>query len=232
MGQGQYDSASVSEGDSDHARSVPEGCDRVAPVSFARPDYGRVVDLHEWISTDLAAMRTRLFDGVLRLVPADRWHESVDGGGATLSGLVLHLARHHDLAVNTVIRGTEPLFAHQAINLELASSGPAIGISETEDRDATAAISPDALVQYATTVFDRTAAWLPTIDRDAFDLLPNAALRLTQHAGLTESELPWLFSMWADKKVWWMLQWPVLGHGHTHTGEATSLRNRMGLSPF
>jgi len=32
--------------------------------------------------------------------------------------------------------------------------------------------------------------------------------------------------------VWWFLQWPVLGHGHAHVGEAISVRNRMGLSPF
>jgi len=165
-------------------------------------------------------------------VPSDAWHDQIDGGGATLSGLALHLARHHDLAVNTVIRGTAPLFSEHADALGLTSAGPAIGISEAENRSATAHMPPDALVRYATAVFDETAAWLPSVDRDAFDLLPNTALRLTQHAGLAETELPWLFAMWAGKQVWWMLQWPVLGHGHTHTGEATSLRNRMGLSPF
>ena len=38
--------------------------------------------------------------------------------------------------------------------------------------------------------------------------------------------------MWLDRPVWWLLQWPVLGHGNAHVGEAISVRNRMGLSPF
>ena len=190
------------------------------------------MDLHQWIVADLASIRTRLFEGVLGIVPSARWAEQVDGGGGTLSGLVLHLARHHDLAVNTVIRGEQPVFTAHLEALGLAGAGPAIGISEAEDRSHTAHIPPAALLAYANAVFDTTATWLPTLDRDSFDLQPNTGHRLTQHAGLDEAELPWLYSMWSAKPVWWMLQWPVLAHGHTHTGEATSLRNRMGLSPF
>lgn len=190
------------------------------------------MDLHQWIIADLASIRAKLFDGVLRLVPTERWAEQVDGGGGTISGLVLHLARHHDLAVNTVVRGQQTLFTAHAAALGLADAGAAIGISEAEDRSRTAHIPTDALIAYATAVFDATADWLPSLDRDSFDLQPNTGHRLTQHAGLDETELPWLYSMWSGKQVWWMLQWPVLGHGHTHTGEATSLRNRMGLSPF
>ena len=48
----------------------------------------------------------------------------------------------------------------------------------------------------------------------------------------TRDEFPWLYSMWAGKALWWFVQWPVIGHGHAHVGEAISLRNRMGLSPF
>ena len=45
-------------------------------------------------------------------------------------------------------------------------------------------------------------------------------------------ELDWLHGMWNAKPVWWLLQWPVVGHGHAHVGEAISVRNRMGLSGF
>ena len=133
-------------------------------MSFTSPGYGRPVDLHQWISADLTSIRTKLIEGVLRLVPSERWHEQIDGGGATRSGLALHLARHHDLAVNTVIRGTAPLFFEHADALELTSAGPAIGISEAENRSATAHMPPDALVRYATAVFDETAAWLPSVE--------------------------------------------------------------------
>jgi hypothetical protein len=49
---------------------------------------------------------------------------------------------------------------------------------------------------------------------------------------LSVGEVDWLHRMWADKPVWWLVQWPVVGHGHAHVGEAISVRNRMGLSPF
>ena len=38
--------------------------------------------------------------------------------------------------------------------------------------------------------------------------------------------------MWDGHTVDWFVQWPVLGHGQAHVGEAISVRNRMGLSPF
>ena len=51
-------------------------------------------------------------------------------------------------------------------------------------------------------------------------------------ADLSSHDVGWLHRMWSDKPVWWLLQWPVIGHGHAHVGEAISVRNRMGLSPF
>jgi len=33
------------------------------------------VDLHQWMITDLASMRSKLFDSVIQLVRPDRWHE-------------------------------------------------------------------------------------------------------------------------------------------------------------
>jgi hypothetical protein len=66
----------------------------------------------------------------------------------------------------------------------------------------------------------------------ALDTIPDTSRRLAILAGLPVEEVPWLHRMWADKGVWWLVQWPVLGHGHAHTGEAISVRNRMGLSPF
>ena len=86
--------------------------------------------------------------------------------------------------------------------------------------------------EYVTAVFDGTAAWLEPLGSMALDIEPNTAYRLTNRAGLDAGEVPWLYDMWAGKALWWFVQWPVLGHGHAHVGEATSLRNRMGLSPF
>lgn len=205
-------------------------CQRGLTQSSVR--YGRAVDLHQWMITDLASVRSKLFDSVIRLVPSTRWHEQADGGGATLAGILLHIARHQDLAVNVVVRNHDPLFLAHREALGLAGRSMAVGLSEAEDRDATALIDPTALLDYVTAVFDGTHAWLEPLGSMALDIEPNAAYRLTHRGQLDEAEVPWLYSMWAGKALWWLVQWPVIGHANAHVGEAISIRNRMGLSPF
>ena len=190
------------------------------------------MDLHEWMVSDFASMRGKLFDSVVRLVRAERWHEQADGGGTTLAGLLLHIARHQDLAVNVVIRNHEPLFFEYREALGLQNEGVGVGLAERENRAATALVSPESVLHYATAVFDATADWLAPLGSLVLDIEPNTTYRLTNRGGLDPDEFPWLYSMWAGKQLWWFVQWPVIGHGHTHVGEATSLRNRMGLSPF
>ena len=206
---------------------MADGSHRVSRWATVRP-----VDLHEWMISDLAAVRSKLFDSVVKLVPADRWHEQVDGGGTTLAGLLLHVARHQDLAVNAVIRNHEPIFAAHREALGLADARASVGLTEQEDRSATALVSPAALLAFATAVFDGTAEWLSPLGSLALDIEPNMAYRLTHRAQLDADELPWLYSMWEGKALWWFVQWPVIGHGHAHVGEAIGLRNRMGLRPF
>ena len=191
-----------------------------------------MVDLHEWMINDFAAVRGKLFDSVVRLVPTDRWHERVDEGGTTLVGLLLHVARHQDLAVNVVIRNHEPIFLHHRDALGLLRASAGVGLAELEDLQATALVSPESVLQYATAVFEITSQWLSQLGSLVLDIEPNAAYRLTTRAGLDPDQFPWLYSMWAGKQLWWFVQWPVIGHGHAHVGEAIGLRNRMGLSPF
>lgn len=221
--------------------TLPQGCHRDssgriprfwAAVPDAGPGYRAGMDVRGWMTADLASVRAKLTSGVLRLVPEERWHEQADGGGATISGLVLHLVRHHDLAVNTVIRDHEPLFLAHRTALGLDAHSPAVGLSEQEDRAATAGLPAAALVAYLEAVFDRTADWMAPLGSMVLDHTPPAAARLSRLAGLDHDEVPWLFGMWTDQPLWWLVQWPVIGHGHTHVGEAVSIRNRMGLSPF
>jgi hypothetical protein len=88
------------------------------------------------------------------------------------------------------------------------------------------------LVAYLEAVFDETAAWLANVGTAMLDTVPETSRRLTHKAGLSVDDVDWLHRMWTDKPVWWLVQWPVIGHGHAHVGEAISIRNRMGLSPF
>ncbi|CAN5555451.1 hypothetical protein BH10ACT2_BH10ACT2_25150 [soil metagenome] len=190
------------------------------------------MDLHEWMVADLASARSKLFDTVIALIPAQRWHEQADDGGSTIAGLLLHVARHQDLAVNTVIRNHPPLFATHAVELGLADAGPGVALPEKEDLAVTTQVGDTALLDYATAVFDGTEQWLADLGTLALDIEPHCDYRLTNKAGLTEAEFPWLYNMWNGKALWWFVQWPVIGHAHAHVGEAISIRNRMGLSPF
>jgi hypothetical protein len=207
--------------------TMTQGCHNEAAATTVA-----AVDLHQWMLSDFAAMRSKLFDSVIRLVHPDRWHEQADGAGSTLAGLLLHVARHQDLAVNAVIRNHEPLFIAHRAQLGLAELRPEVGLAEAEDRAATALVEPDALLHYLTDVFDQTRDWLEPLGSLALDIEPNTAYRLTHRGGLDADEVPWLYSGWEGKALWWLVQWPVIGHGHAHVGEAISIRNRMGLSPF
>ena len=190
------------------------------------------MDVHLWISNDLESVRAKLSDSVLRMVPAQRWLEHVDEGGSSIAHLLLHIARHHDLAVTTAIRNHPPLFAVHREALGLAGTAPSAGLPEREDPALSDAILLEPLLGYFDAVFVATASWLDDIGSMALDTIPDTTRRLAGKASLSVDEVPWLHRMWVDKPVWWLLQWPVIGHGHAHVGEAISVRNRMGLSPF
>ncbi|MFZ4719400.1 MAG: hypothetical protein ACOYMR_08235 [Ilumatobacteraceae bacterium] len=190
------------------------------------------MDLHQWMLTDLAGVRTKLFDSVVRLVPIERWHEPADGGGSTLTHLLLHIARHQDLAVTAVARAHDALYLQHRDALGLGAAPAGAGLAEKEDPAISASVTPEPLLDYVHAVFDATQAWLEPLATPVLDHVPDSGTLLTRHAALAETDLPWLYGMWRDKPLWWFVQWPVIGHGNAHVGEGISVRNRMGLSPF
>ena len=190
------------------------------------------MDLAKWITNDHRSLRTKLFRSVIELVPTERWGELADGGGSSINHLLLHHARHQDLAVNVAIRNHPPLFAAHAALLGADPVHPAAGLAEHEDRALTATMPADALTEYVTAVFDATERWIQNLSVPALDDVPPASQRLAELAGVTTARGGWLHELWAGKAVWWLVQWPVLGHGHAHLGELISVRNRLGYSPF
>jgi hypothetical protein len=190
------------------------------------------VDVHTWIGNDLESVRSKFTDSVLSVVPARRWVEQVDDGGSSIAYLLLHIARHHDLAVTTAIRNRPPLFVDHSAALGLAGAPSSAGLPEREDPALTTAIPTESLIAYFDAVFAATRSWLDDIGTMVLDTVPDTSRRLAGKALLSTDEVGWLHRMWADKPVWWLVQWPVVGHGHAHAGEAISVRNRMGLSPF
>jgi hypothetical protein len=190
------------------------------------------MDLRAYLLDALGDLRGRLMAGVVEHVPAQRWTEQADGGGSSVAWLLLHLARHQDLAVQTAIRNQPPLFLAERDAMGLGSMPTWAGLTETENPAVSSAPSPDALINYVVGVFEGTKRWMSRLSAMAMESVPDTPRRLEKHALLPRDEVPWLYANWTGKSVNWFVQGPVLGHGHGHVGEAVSVRNRMGLSPF
>lgn len=190
------------------------------------------MNVHTWIVSDLESVRGKLNDSVLSVVPKQRWVEQADNGGSSIAHLLLHVARHQDLAVTTAIRNHTPLFVAHRGDLGLDDARPSAGLPEREDPAISKSLPLDALLDYVDTVFAATRTWLDDVGSMALDTVPDTSRRLADKADLAVDDVDWLHRMWSDKPVWWLVQWPIVGHGHAHVGEAISIRNRMGLSPF
>lgn len=190
------------------------------------------MDLQQFLLDAHADLRSRLFGSVVNHVPVEHWHDQADGGGSSITWLLLHLARHQDLALTTVIRNKPPLFFDHRAGLGLTGAGAAAGLPEREDPAVSGAVDADPLLDYVNAVFAGTKRWLQRLSAMAMATVPDTPGRLTRHAGLDPAEVGWLYSMWTGHTVDWFVQWPIIGHGNAHVGEAISVRNRLGLSPF
>jgi len=188
------------------------------------------MDLREWIISDLTSLRARLDGGVLSRIRPERRSERVDGGGIAPVYVLWHLARHHDVAVNNVIRCGDAVVdswtGHLGITEDLWR-----GLAEGEDSDLVDMLNPEAVGDYTLAVIDYSAAWIAASGLPDMAEVPDSSAAL-DGLGVPQDRFDWLYSMWNGKTVAWFLQWSAIGHGINHLGELISIRNRMGLSPF
>jgi DinB superfamily len=190
------------------------------------------MDLKAWLMAAHTDLRTRLVGSVIDQTPTARWADQADGGGSSITWLLLHLSRHQDLALTAVIRNKPPLFADHAAPLGIAKFGPGAALGEREQTAVSHAVDTQALLDYVNATFDATDRWLRRLSAMALDTIPDTARRLQTKAQLDPTEFDWLFRMWNGRTVDWFVQWPILGHGQGHVGEAIAVRNRLGFSPF
>lgn len=190
------------------------------------------MNLLTWISNDHASVASRFQSAIVQHVPTQYWSQTPPGGGSSLTWLLFHMTYHQDLALNTAVRNQPPILAEHRQALGLDGFAAASGLSEAEDPAVTAAISVQNLRNYFDQVTASSATWISNLSSLALDSVPDAPWRLERKAAVAPHDVPWLFSMWIDKPVAWFVQWECIGHCHTHLGEMTSVRNRLGLSPF
>ncbi len=189
------------------------------------------MDLRDWIVADLGSARQRLEDGVLARIPPERRAELADSGGIAPVYVLWHLARHHDLAVNGVLRGADEV-VHRFGGALGVDADLWRGLAEGADLDLVEVLDPEAVGDYALAALDGTIAWIEDgAPLDSLDEVPAATDALAR-LGTPEADFGWLYGMWDGKPARWFLSWEAIGHVVTHTGELVSIRNRMGLSPF
>lgn len=188
------------------------------------------MELRSWILADLDSLSRRLQGGVLNLLPHDRRAERVDGGGVAPTYVLWHLARHHDVAVNRVLGQRAEVVEGWADRLGVVDDLWR-GLAEGEDADLVDQLDPAAVDGYLTATMAATRAWVETFDLAQLDHRPDTDRALAE-LGAPEDRFGWLYEMWRGQPASFFVSWEVLGHGYNHLGELTSIRNRMGLSPF
>jgi len=188
------------------------------------------MDLRTWLASDLQSLRERLNQSVLSTIPSSRMAERVDGGGTAPVYVLWHTARHHDLAVNGVLRHTDEVLTGWT-NQVGVTADTWRGLAEAEDIDLVEQLDPTAVGHYTMAVIDSTLDWIVDGDLKVLDSMVDGATTLSR-IGTPEDRFDWLYSMWDEKPGHFFLSWEAIGHGVSHLGELTSIRNRMGLSPF
>ncbi len=189
------------------------------------------MELRTWIVGDLVSLRQRLSGGVLARIPVERRAERVDGGGIAPTYILWHLARHHDVAVNRVLRDVDEVINGWTDRLGVADDLWR-GLAEGEDAELVDLLDPEAVEGYVLAVLDGTRSWLDEADLSLLDRPTVETDQVLADLGTPEDRMGWLYDMWRGKPASFFLSWEAVGHGVNHLGELTSIRNRMGLSPF
>lgn len=188
------------------------------------------MDLRSWMAADLASFRRRLVGGVLSIIPHERRAERIDGGGIAPTYILWHLARHHDVSVNRIVRGVDEVVGGWTDRLGVADNLWR-GLAEGEDGEMVDALDPEAVDAYTLAVIDSTSAWIDSADLAVLDTKPDSDAAL-QALGVPEDRFDWLYGMWHGQPASFFVSWEGIDHSVSHLGELVSIRNRMGLSPF
>ena len=186
--------------------------------------------VESWVAAELSSLRQRLQAGFINAVPADRWRETVDGGGVPALYVAWHTARHHDLCVNVILRGTSEVLDGWRDRVGI-SGDTWRGLAEAQDHELIEQLDPAVVGQYLLAVLDESIQWLETADLADLDAVPDSAAALAS-IGTPTDRFDWLYDLWQGKPRQFFLSWEAVGHGYNHLGELISLRNRLGLSPF
>lgn len=172
----------------------------------------------EWKMED--AVCAGLADVDLRRCPQDNLN--------SIAWLLWHMARCEDVAVNTVLRGTQEVLDQGNWLPRLDSATRHIGTEDTHDevRALSERINLVALRAYRAAVGQETRAWVSSLDLAtlAGHLTREDIERARERHAVTE-RARWVVEYWErDVPRSTFLSWLAVGHSFFHMGEAWVIR--------
>jgi hypothetical protein len=153
-------------------------------------------------------------------------------GHNSIAWLLWHIARCEDVAVNTVLRGTEEVLDRAGWAPLLGTTSRHIGTNATaEEVDAiSCAVNLEALLAYRQAVGAETRGWAAVLDWSELhkQVTPEEAHRAVVAGDLLEAAA-WVEAYWANLE--WTrgsyLAWLAIEHSWFHIGEMSVIRNLL-----
>ncbi len=184
--------------------------------------------LSEYLLAEHDEAINRLRSQILGIVPLDRQLERLPGANS-VTWITFHVARHAALALS-IVGETAGIRDSRLEGFDPRATVGGSGLTEVQ-QPFTDNLDPASVNDYALSVFADVRRYLETVTETSLDALPDTEAALDA-AGVEHDTFDWLYRMWADQPVAFLVRWPLTNHLTHHIGELTGMRNQMGLSPF
>ncbi|MCU1478326.1 MAG: hypothetical protein JWQ64_3019 [Subtercola sp.] len=186
------------------------------------------MNISEFLVAEHDEAVSRLRSQILAIVPLDRQLERLPGANS-VTWITYHVARHAALALS-VVTETAGIRDPRLNAFEPRATVGGAGLEEMQQPFADS-LDPATVNAFTLSVFADVRSFLETVTESTLDDLPDIEDALDA-AGVEHDTFEWMYRMWADQPVAFLLRWPLASHLTHHVGELTGLRNQMGLSPF
>ena len=189
------------------------------------------MDLRLWILAEIDQMRFsyRITAGA---VPKNQWALRPREDANSVSFLVWHMARWHDLAVNVFVRDMEPVFAQGWHDRLRIGPEPGTGFTTEQVDVLSRDVDPSELGAYFNAVLDHTHSWISGITNDELAHVLDAPVDTDVAWSKCPALLPPAASWVPDFQRGWngatFLRWTALGHLHWHFGELLTVTTALG----
>ncbi|MEX0683771.1 MAG: DinB family protein [Dehalococcoidia bacterium] len=189
------------------------------------------MDLREYIKGQHGGIRTIFQTSILSGLTPDQLTQRPSPYANSIAWLAWHCARTEDVAMNTVVRGVDQVFASSGWGEKLGVALSDIGTSMGDEEAAQfmQQVDAPAVLDYWAAVQAETRNWLKTADVSRLEDVPDLTARLKAAPPALAPGAGWVQSLWSGKPVAFFVNWVAIGHEYVHLGEMTTTRSALGL---